>query len=806
MIMTLMGYEYKNDEFVLLFYDEIEQKMVPVPGDRLHRPYFLVEPNTRLPDVDSIIGTKTVKKHNGILDRDAEYKVVYTERPGDINEMRLVLDPAATREDHIFYHLCYAYDKKLVYSCPHVVSGNTPHLPFTFSGSLMEFDKKIADFPFINFKRGAIDIETLPEGDRPPRPENPTKPIIAIAVAGTDGNEKVYLLNSKPQDQPVVQKGSYSYYESEKQMLIDFFRDVKAYPVKVTFNGDDFDLAYILARALALKIFPVSIIKKRKAFAFTGSIHLDMFKFFSDSSIRIYAFQKKYAAIKPKLNDLAKTFLDDSKLPQPDFLTADVDEIGAYCLKDAKITLALTTFDNGMVMNLITMLSRLANMDMETVCRRSVSSWIRSKYQFVHRLFNYVVPNSADLKRFNPEEKVKFRGAIVLDPEELRTRGYHFDVWGFDYGSLYPMNLINHNISYDTVFCGHEECKKNIVPETDVYICTKRKGILVLMFESLATLRLKIYKPMAKAEKDPVKKSWLESITNTIKVFMNAGYGVFGDNDLEDLYCLPVSQSIAAYSRAALTLAMGKSEALGGQVIIGHTDSLFIKKLTKENAAALSQEVSRELNIDFEIHGHYKFMSAWMKANYLKITDEGKVEVTGMLMKKRHICRYIRGKAAELEEALALIGDEETLRLAREEIFRICKKTKTDLYAGEVPLADLASAVMLHMSLGEGSETSQDYRVGRIYEKVTGNKLDVYDSIAKVYVDIDLLYEGKMTHFSALPIEAVENHTWLNKAKYLEHAKSVFGQVLIPMGIDPETALEGYKKTELVQFQESKQV
>ena len=77
----------------------------------------------------------------------------------------------------------------------------------------------------------------------------------------------------------------------------------------------------------------------------------------------------------------------------------------------------------------------------------------------------------------------KYRGGMVVDPIE----GIHFDVIVMDFASLYPSIIKVNNLSYETVRCKHEECKKNMIPQTNHWACTKRNGLTSLRCGNLPT-------------------------------------------------------------------------------------------------------------------------------------------------------------------------------------------------------------------------------------------------------------------------------------------------------------------------------
>ena len=64
----------------------------------------------------------------------------------------------------------------------------------------------------------------------------------------------------------------------------------------------------------------------------------------------------------------------------------------------------------------------------------------------------------------------KYRGGLVIEPKQ----GIHFKVVVMDFASLYPSIIKVKNLSYETVRCSHEECKKNTIPQTNHWTCSKK--------------------------------------------------------------------------------------------------------------------------------------------------------------------------------------------------------------------------------------------------------------------------------------------------------------------------------------------
>jgi len=135
-------------------------------------------------------------------------------------------------------------------------------------------------------------------------------------------------------------------------------------------------------------------------------------------------------------------------------------------------------------------------MPIDDISRMGVSQWNRSLLYYEHRQNGILIPRRQELdnKSSNVVKEAiikdkKFRGGLVVEPVE----GIHFDVTVMDFASLYPSIIKVKNLSYETVRCSHDECKKNTIPQTNHWVCTKKNGLTSELIGSLSDLRVNYY-------------------------------------------------------------------------------------------------------------------------------------------------------------------------------------------------------------------------------------------------------------------------------------------------------------------------
>ncbi|NIP66593.1 hypothetical protein GWN63_00610, partial [Candidatus Bathyarchaeota archaeon] len=510
----------------------------------------------------------------------------------------------------------------------------------------VEMWARLLEYPAPSFRRVALDIEVFsPISTRVPDPTKAEHPVICATLLGTDGRKRVLLLKRKNMKEGIGKLPSdveVEYYPTEQQLISQIFRALQDYPFIITFNGDDFDLRYLWHRARNLGLGreqnPIQV--GRRVCLLNRNIHLDLYKFFYNRSIQIYAFNQKYRDV--TLDSVGKALLGmeklelDKPISQLSYL-----ELAHYCFRDAQITLQLTRFDDDLVMKLILALARISRMPLEDVSRLGVSRWIRNFLHYEHRRRNILIPDKEDILIAKGKTTTKaiikgkkYKGAIVVDP----VPGVHFNVKVMDFASLYPSIIKVHNLGYQTIRCPHSQCEEDKVPDTPHWVCTKQRALESLLIGSMRDLRVRWYKPKSKNEELPNQlRSWYNVIQSALKVILNASYGVFGAETF-DLYCPPVAEATASLGRHVITQTINKAQELGIQVIYGDTDSVFLKDPTTEQIETLASWSEEELGMELEVDKVYRYsIFSSRKKNYLGVLPDGNIDVKGLTGKKRHI-------------------------------------------------------------------------------------------------------------------------------------------------------------------------
>lgn len=819
-------YDGEKRSAYLKLYDVDSHRIVIWFDDSGHKPYCLsnlstgeLESNKSLMNHPGLDHLETVTKYDALRDQMVSMTKIVAKDPLSIGgrPTGTIREIVKAWEADIKYVENYIYDRGLEPGMPYrLVDGRLLSVEFEPSGTIATMLDEILggepddykamakewvrllEYPVPNLRRLSIDIEVhSPVATRMPDAHEADYPVICAGAIGTDGVERVMLLRRDGVEQGDGQlppRVSVEYYDDEKDLLKAFFDLLMSYPMIVTFNGDDFDLRYLWNRAQKLGFsraeIPVEV--GRDSATLKSGVHIDLYKFFFNRSVQVYAFSQKYR--EKTLDEIGSSLLNMAKKPIDVHVShLTYSDLASYCYRDAEITLNLTRFDDDLVMKLIMVLSRISYMGIEDVTRQGVSSWIRSLLYREHRRRGYLIPRQDEITLLKGKTATeasikgkKYKGAIVVSP----VSGVHFNVSVLDFASLYPSIIKLWNLGYETMNCIHTdpECRSNMIPGTPHWVCRRRRALESLLIGSLRDLRVRLYKPRVKDKTLPASlRSWYRVVSDALKVILNASYGVFGSENFS-LYCPPMAEATAAVGRFIISNTIKKAEELGIEVFYGDTDSIFLDGSKPELLNKLIEWSRREVGLDLEVDKNYRYVALSLrKKNYLGVQNDGTVDIKGLTGKKRHTPRFLKAAFYELIDILSQVRSMEDFENAKGRIREIVKNCYLKLKNRGYSLEDLAFNVMIGRPTKSYVKTTpQHVKAAKLLER---NGLEVKGG--------DLVAFVKVVGDPGVKPVQLANINEIDLNKYAEYIDSTFEQVLDALGLDfaeiiGETKLEAF--------------
>jgi len=821
-------YDSESNSACIKLYEPVSKRIYKWYDNTGHKPYCLTnvtpEELEKIPRIVNHPGfdhAEVVEKYDALYDQTVKVTKIVANDPLSIGGrprgcIRDIIPEEYPKifgsekepkvwEAAIKYYQCYIYDRELLPGMLYIVRDGKlipavneeaeenvrKILQTAFKDEpedllpYLESWVRLLEYPAPDMRRVALDIEVYsPIATRVPNAEEAPYPVICASLVDSEGKRRVLLLRREERNEEVnlPQDVKVEFYSSERDLLAALFKAINDYPFVITFNGDDFDLRYLFHRAqkLGFQREETPIEPGRRVYLLKNGIHIDLYKFFFNRSIQIYAFSQKYRNV--TLDEVATAILGKPKLEiSKPISELTYSELAKYCLNDAEITLGLTSYDDDLVMKLLLVLTRISRMPMEDVSRQGVSRWIRSFMQYEHRKRKMLIPNQEDIIAAKGKTATKaiikgkkYKGAIVVQP----VPGVHFNVAVMDFQSLYPSIIKVYNLGYQSVRCPHEECRKNKVPGTPHWICTKYRALESALIGSLRDLRVYWYKPRAKDKSLPkARRNWYSVIERALKVILNASYGVFGAETF-DLYCPPVAEATAAIGRNVITKTINKAKKLGIQVLYGDTDSLFLKNPSPEQIKTLSEWSEKTLGMELDVDKIYRYaVLSSRKKNYLGVFEDGSVDVKGLTGKKSHIPRFIKKYFDELENRLAKVENPADFEEAKNDIKKIVQECYNKLKRREWgDLSELAFEVVLGKPPKSYVKTTpQHVKAARQLEE-KGVELKAGDLIRFVKVTKDPYVK---------PVELASDSE-IDADKYIAYLQSTFDQILDALGLEFE--------------------
>ncbi len=537
------------------------------------------------------------------------------------------------------------------------------------------------ELPFEDIRVLAFDIETI-GGDGIDMQKNP---IIALSLYGKDF-ARVITWHDMPGEN--VQRVS-----SEAALIAAFIKAVEEYRphIIVGYNSDGFDWPYLKARAekfnIKLKFFnePLKFVKRGQESApkIFGLITVDIFAFVKN----ILSPYLKTESL--DLNSVAMEILGEGKVEIGGARgidrawKEDTALLYEYSIQDSRLTYLLAMEFLPMLLELSRILS-LPLFDVARMTPSQIVEWLLIKEAFNEKI---LVPNRPKQEEIARRRAMSYEGAFVKEP----IKGLHAPIAVCDFRSLYPTIIIAHNISPDTINCGHEECREKNKSPAGTWFCIKEKGFLPKTLEKIFYERVALKKKLKTLEKSSREYKITDAKQKALKLILNSFYGYMGFPGAR-WYSIEAAASVTAWGRHYITKIMEAAEKFGFTVVYGDTDSVMLTG-SFENFEEKVLEFLKWINaqlpdpMELELEGFYVRGLFVTKKRYALLARDGSIVVKGLEKVRRDWSPLAREAQ---EKVLRLILEGKT-KEAKEYVEEIIKKLKRR----EIPMEKLVIKTQL---------------------------------------------------------------------------------------------------------------
>jgi DNA polymerase-2 len=388
-----------------------------------------------------------------------------------------------------------------------------------------------------------------------------------------------------------------SIHNTEKEMLEALQYEIKEFSPQMIlgWNCIDFDFKIIKER---MNYFGLLFSFSQFGDSYTMRLGKD---FFSKSYLRfpgvlvldgIQLLKSNYVDFEDfKLNTVAKEVLGDSKIdleedPSEDSSASISNKISAitHLLETNPIKLIEYNFKDSLLVYQI--LSKLKIIELllkrsyltNTPLQKITSPIATLDIMYLPKLHSkgFVAPTNFNFSQSQPIE-----GAFVLDPKP----GYYYDIFVFDFKSLYPSIIMTFNIDPFTV----QESAKIEAPNGAKF--DSEIGILPSIIDELYQQR------------DIAKQNQDEIASYALKITMNSFYGAMA-SPKSRFHNRDVGGAITAFGREIILETNSFLESLQGTIVYNDTDSTFVcfnKTFTHlEEKKKFGKEIETKINKHFK--------------------------------------------------------------------------------------------------------------------------------------------------------------------------------------------------------------
>ena len=434
-------------------------------------------------------------------------------------------------------------------------------------------------------------------------------------------------------------------------------------------------------------------------------------------------------------------------------------------------------------------MARLSRLGLQVVARRSPGTAFSSMELAIALADGVHIPWK---KNFPEQEKsaatlvAADRGGFILTPPV----GLFDGVDEFDFTSLYPSIMVEHNLSIETLECRCCPGSPRVAPGLGYRSCLLREGIVPKTLRPILKRRL-YYKARKKATTgaeraryDDLCKAWKWVLVTSFgyQGYRNARFGR-----------IEVHEAINAYAREILVALVDRALAEGWGVLHGIVDSLWLTPPPGADPEAFARQVSDATRHPLAYEGRYRWIvflpnrahGFGVPQRYYGSYAHGELKTRGIEVRRGDACAMVQAAQQEALDLLAEAPDAAGFRARILPALGIGRRYADRLAGGSWPRDEL---VLTHRV----TKTLDEYRVfnegvAALHQlRAIGVERAAGEEVAYVITD----QHARDWRRKAVPAELMAGDEAYDAAAYVGLLARSFETLFIPFGWTVDKVLE----------------
>jgi DNA polymerase elongation subunit (family B) len=291
------------------------------------------------------------------------------------------------------------------------------------------------------------------------------------------------------------------------------------------------------------------------------------------------------------------------------------------------------------------------------------------------------------------------KGGLIYEPEV----GWFENVVEYDFVSMYPTMMVDHNISPETVNCPC--CPHNKVPDIDHHLCTRRRGLVPEVLEPLLKKRA-LYKALAKTS-HPCRENY-KARSDVFKWALVTCFGYLGFKNAR-FGKIEAHECVNAWGREVLLRAKEVVEERGFHVLHGLVDSLWVQGKPGMDQEALRRAIEDRAGCGVGLEGVYKWIRfcpsktdplAGIPNRYFGAFTAGGTKIRGLALRRHDTPPLIKKMQTDIIDLLSRADSLAACRALSEPLEELIQGYRERLKGGRVASADLAISFQISKEPG----------------------------------------------------------------------------------------------------------